>query len=339
MNLLISCIGKRGGFIAELFRRHLGPSDRILGTANTQWTPGFRACDKAFVLPSVEDTDYVPALLQLCERERVDAILCMEDFDLEKLARVRAEFLDRGVIPLMPPVEVVEMAADKLKTADVLSAAGVATPRTAKSPDEAAAFRYPMYVKPRRGSGSRQVFRARSPAELAVFFDYAPDMIIQEEVVGAELNLQLCADFEGHLVGLCALRKCSMRHGETDQAETFWDPEVLRFARSLGEIVGGFGAMDIDVIQRGEHLFVLEINPRFGGGYPAAHLAGVDFPKLLLELLREGAVRRPMLSYAPGVVMLKDSRVLGGPAERFFADELHVASPRAATTSGAPEDA
>jgi carbamoyl-phosphate synthase large subunit len=28
---------------------------------------------------------------------------------------------------------------------------------------------------------------------------------------------------------------------------------------------------------------VIEINPRFGGGYPLSHAAGADFPRWLLE--------------------------------------------------------
>jgi carbamoyl-phosphate synthase large subunit len=42
MNILFSCIGRRG-YIAEYFRAYLEPNDRIIGTANSEWTSGFRA--------------------------------------------------------------------------------------------------------------------------------------------------------------------------------------------------------------------------------------------------------------------------------------------------------
>lgn len=327
MNLLLSCIGKRGGYLARMFRPHLGNGDRILGTANTRWTPGFRACDAAFVMPDVTDDDYVPAVLELCERERVDALLCVEDFDLERLAPVREELERRGVVPLFPPADVVELALDKYRMFEFLTAKGVPTPRTALRPEDAADFGYPVYVKPRRGSGSQQLFRARNDAELEVFFAYAPDMIVQEEAPGQEINIQLCADFDGSPVGVCLLRKRTMRHGETDQAETFMDDATLSFGLHLGGLLGGIGPMDIDVMQQGDELVVLEANTRFGGGYPAAHLAGADFPGLLLELLRDGAVSEPQRSFTPGVVMMKDVRILGGEAEAFFRDELRATGP------------
>jgi carbamoyl-phosphate synthase large subunit len=324
VNLLLSCVGKRGGYIADFFRPHLAAGDRIVGTANTPWTPGFRACDAAFVLPDVHDDDYVPAVLDLCERERVDALFCIEDFDLERLLPVRAELEARGVLPVFPPAEVAELALDKYRMCEFLTSKGIATPRTVLRPEEASGFGYPMYVKPRRGSGSQQVFRARDAAELAVFFDYSPDMIVQEEAVGPEINIQLCADFDGTPVGICVLRKRAMRHGETDQAETFRDPAVIEFGLHLGELLGGTGPMDIDVIRQGDELVVLEANTRFGGGYPVSHLAGADFPKLLLDMIRDGGVTEPNFSFADGVVMMKDVRILGGPAEEFFRDALHV---------------
>ncbi len=324
MNLLISCVGKRGGYIAEFFRPHLGPGDRIIGTASTPWTPGFRACDASYLVPPAGEADYVPAVLELCERERIGAVICVEDFDLEALVPARERFIARGIVPLIPPASVADTALDKYKTFEFFRERGVATPRTALHPAGAADFQYPMYVKPRRGAGSAHVFRARSEEELAVFFRYEPDMIIQEEVVGEELNIQLCLDFGGRPIGICALRKRGMRHGETDQAETFYDRDVLSFGLQLGEMLGGVGPMDIDVIQREEELVVLEVNPRFGGGYPVSHLAGADFPRLLLDLVREGRVDRPSLSFSSGVVMMKDVRILGGEGSRFFREHLRV---------------
>jgi carbamoyl-phosphate synthase large subunit len=324
MNILISCVGTRGGYVADFFRPHLEATDRIIGTANTPWTPGFQSCDAAFVLPGVDDDDYVPAVLQLCERERIDAVVCVEDYDVCRLARARAEFLDRGIIPLFPSAEITELASDKYRMFKFLTDHGIATPRTAVSLAEASGFRYPMYVKPRRGHGSRHLFLARNERELAVFFDYAPDMIIQEAAPGQEINIQLCTDLDGRPIGICVLRKQHMRHGETSQAETFRDPAVIDFGLHLGEVLRATGPMDVDVMQQGDSLVVLEANTRFGGGYPVSHLAGADFPKLLLELVKYGKAVEPNFAFAAGVVMMKGLKIMGGDAARFFWDELRI---------------
>lgn len=322
MNLLFSCIGKRG-YIADFFRQSLGPADRIIGTGNTRWTPGFQACDAAFLIPDIHDDNYVSAVLDLCERQQIDALLSFNDQDVYRLAKFRAEFQSRGVVPLLPSAHVAEIAHDKYRTFLFLSAKGIPTPRTALTLDDAAGFQYPLYVKPRCGSGSHETFVVGNERELAFFFSYRPDMIIQEAAAGEELDIELCGDLEGRTVGLCTWKKYASRLGETERAETFRDQAVTDFALRLGEVFLATGPMDIDVIRHGQSLMVLEANTRFGGGYPVSHLAGADFPRLLIDLVRHGRAQ-PMFSFAPGVVMMKRLEPIGGCADAFFRDQLRV---------------
>lgn len=322
MNLLFSCIGRRG-YIADFFRRSLDTADRIIGTGNCRWTPGFQACDAAFLMPDIHEDDYVPAVLELCERQHVDALLSFNDQDVHRLAGFRAELRSRGVIPLLPSAEVAETTYDKYRTFCFLSARGIPTPRTALTLDDAAAFQYPLYVKPRCGSGSHETFIARNERELTFFFSYRPDMIIQEAVVGEELDIELCGDLDGRPVGLCTWKKYASRLGETEMAETFQEEIVTDFALQLGEMLLATGPMDIDVIRDGASLMVLEANTRFGGGYPVSHLAGADFPKLLIDLVRHGHAQ-PNFLFTPGVVMMKRLEPIGGGADVFFRDQLRV---------------
>lgn len=322
MNLLFSCIGKRG-YIADFFRRSLDPADRIIGTGNSRWTPGFQACDAAFLMPDIHDDDYVPAVLELCERQQIDALLSFNDQDVYRLARFRAELRRRGVVPLLPSAEVAEITYDKYRTFCFLSSQGIPTPRTALMLDDGMNFHYPLYVKPRCGSGSHETFIARNESELAFFFNYRPDMIIQEAVVGEELDIELCGDLDGRPVGLCTWKKYASRLGETEMAETFQEEAVTDFALQLGEVLLATGPIDIDVIRDGESLMVIEANTRFGGGYPASHLAGADFPRLLIDLVRHGNTQ-PNFLFTPGVVMMKRLEPIGGGADAFFRDQLRV---------------
>src|SRR5207344_2954248 len=57
MNLVFSCIGKRG-YIADYFRPHLRPGEKIIGTSHTVWTPGFQSCDLGLVLPPIASDEY-----------------------------------------------------------------------------------------------------------------------------------------------------------------------------------------------------------------------------------------------------------------------------------------
>jgi carbamoyl-phosphate synthase large subunit len=315
MNLLFSCIGRRG-YIADWFREHLEPGDRVLGTSNTRWTPGLRACDRAFLMPDLASDDYLRALLDLCRKEGIDAVLSFFDLDVDFIARHREQFLARGVVPVVPDARVSRIALDKLETARFLGEHGFRAPATftelgaAQDALREEALHYPVFVKPRRGFASQQLFVARNDAELSTFFAYAPDMMVQESLAGREHSLDVLNDLEGNVVSVIVKRKVLMRAGETDQAETLHHPAALELGARLGRSLGHVGPLDVDLFIDGPELTVLELNPRFGGAYPVSHLAGADFPRKILDMLRGRRVPSDLGSYAAGVEMMKDYRIL-----------------------------
>ena len=78
-----------------------------------------------------------------------------------------------------------------------------------------------------------------------------------------------------------------MRAGETDIAETIvGDARFDALAKAISAALPCPGNMDVDVFDDGGALRVLEMNARFGGGYPFSHMAGVDLPRALVAWLR-----------------------------------------------------
>jgi len=324
MNLLFSCIGRRG-YIAEWFRENLSPGDRIVGTGDSRWVPGFHACDLSVLMPDVTSDAYIHTLLDLCRKERIDALLSFYDADVDVISRHRKRFEQLGVVPLVPDARACQISLDKLATDGFLREQRLRSPETFADLESARAslrsgrLRYPLVVKPRFGFASRNLFLARDDQELRTFFAYAPDMIIQECLQGQEHNLDVLSDLEGRVISVVVKRKILMRAGETDQAETVHHEGALEVGIRLAESLRMVGALDVDLFVDGEDVVVLELNPRFGGAYPASHLAGADFPRKILDMLRGRPIESDLGRYAAGVCMMKDYRIL--PAHRGeFAD-------------------
>jgi carbamoyl-phosphate synthase large subunit len=324
MNLLFSCIGKRG-YIADYFRSRLEPGDRILGTGNTPWTPGFAACDAAFLLPDIDSEGYVEAVLDLCRDQEVGGLLSFNDADVYKLAQSAGLFSELGVTLFIPRAESADIAFDKFRTYEFLRDQDIPTPRTVLDPAQAEELGFPVVVKPRRGSGSRNTFIARSGGQLEVFATTEEDMIFQEYVKGEEFDIELCGDLQGETVGFSAWNKYQSRMGETERAETFREEVVFDLGMRLGRLMKVPGPMDIDLIRRDGVIHVLEFNPRFGGGYPVSHLAGADFPGLLMEILRTGSAR-PRFDYKAGVMMMKRLEPFGGTEDDVRRQMLKVSA-------------
>ena len=81
-------------------------------------------------------------------------------------------------------------------------------------------------------------------------------------------------------------RRIEVRDGEVSKARTVRSEPLETLARRASEALpGGWGALNLQVFwdAEREEANVIEINPRFGGGFPLSAHAGADMPRWLLE--------------------------------------------------------
>lgn len=328
MSVLLSCVGRRG-YIADFFRPHLSKAEVIVGTANTPWNVGFRSCDVNYIVPSIGDPDYIPSLLNICEKHSVRLILSFLDGDIGALAATRSQFLERGTIPLITSDTVNAVCLDKWNTFCFLREHGFTCPVTYKDLDsvrqglDSGAISFPLIVKPRRGSASINVFTARNTAELEVFFNYAEEMIVQPKLSATEYGVDVCSHLTtGEVLAVVVKRKVTMRSGETDQAMIVDNPKIEEMVRRLAGILKVPGPLDIDILEVDGIPHILEMNPRFGGGYPLSHLAGANFPAIIMAMIRNQPIPDVLNKHQRNFVAMKDYAVYGGPEEEVFG-QLH----------------
>jgi carbamoyl-phosphate synthase large subunit len=318
MNLLFSCVGRRS-YIIDYFRGSLTLSDNIIGTSNTKWVPALRYCNKKFYMPDIVAENYVDAMLQLCNREKVDALLSFLDQDVDILAQHFDEFKSIGVIPILPKPEASTICYDKFKTYQFLKGHGFHTPRTfidlvrVKKALSHRELSFPLIVKPRFGYGSRNVFNSAALNEMETCFNLGKDMMIQEMVQGEELDMDICNDIYGkEVLAVVPWKKLASRAGETELSITLDDPDLIDVGVELGKAIGQAGPMDVDVFKVGDIYQIIDLNPRFGGGYPVTQLAGGDFPGMLVRMLRGEHLSPRIGDYKVGVIMMKEYKISCG---------------------------
>lgn len=301
MNVLLTCAGRRGYEIGA-FRHAIDGQGRILACDADPNAPALQMADGSFVVPRIDAADYVDRLLELCARGEVGLLIPAFEPELPILAARRSEFEAMGTDVLVSTPEVIATCYDKVASAAFLADCGVRSPRTYLSLQDAATalgageIAFPLMVKPRFGVSSIGIQLVDDDQELAFFFrqcrkqvgatflaassaaDPETSVLIQEALVGDEYGLDIVNDLEGRYVCTFVKRKLRMRAGQTDRATTVDDP---RF-QALGELIGGRlghrGVLDLDAFVDREGVCVIDLNPRFGGGYPFSHLAGADLP-------------------------------------------------------------
>lgn len=322
MNILFCTVGRRG-YIVDYFRKHLSADSKLIGTSdrndrNTEFTSGFFHCDKSYIVSSIkEERKYIDELLHICKTEKIDMLLSFYDYDTYILSKYLKEFEIIGVKPVISSHQINIICFDKVETFKFLKREGFETPWTMTSEEvtQTEIPSYPVIVKPRFGFGSNAISLAHDRNEVDFFLKYYDneDMIIQEFIEGTEYSFDILNDFNAETVTTVVKQKMKMRSGETDQGYAVRDSELAEVGMKLGKKLGHIGPLDVDFFIKEGKPYILELNPRFGGGYPITYLAGMDFPKILIDMLNGDLTSsdyEKYHDYQEGIVMIKDMSIL-----------------------------
>ena len=258
---------------------------RVVGTDMSSLAAGRHLCDAFHLTPGGGDLGFADALLDVCAREDVDAVLPQSSSELLALADARERF-DAAVLVASP--EAVRRSNDKAETYALLDAIGAPGPawRRVHGRDEVGAaardLGYPgkdVTVKPLESSGSRgfRVLSASADALEELLTNrpgVAPAMQLEDllallpEKGGPELLvMELARGQERTIDGIARDGRIVLGHPKTREAmraglamyfETLDDPWLMEVAE---QIVGELALDHFFNIQLvGDK--VIEINPR-----------------------------------------------------------------------------
>jgi carbamoyl-phosphate synthase large subunit len=311
-NILLSSAGRRVALL-ELLRRTLSDltlPGRVLAADLSRLSSAFQRADQGFLVPPCTHLDFVPALLRLCEAEQVRLIIPTIDTELAVYAAHRAEFERIGTTVAVSSPQTIALCADKVLTHRWLTEHQLPTVRQA-TPDEVladpAAWPFPLLCKPRAGSLSKGVTVVRDAQELR-WATATGDFIVQSLAPGVEFTIDFLADRQGRLVCAVPRRRLEVRGGEISKGVTVRAAALQDLtARVCHALPGPYGTLNVQVFwdEATGALNVIELNARFGGGYPLSHQAGAHFPRWLIEeLLGLPSTARPD-AWQDGLVMLR----------------------------------
>lgn len=339
LNVLFTCAGRRN-YLVNYFRQALAGRGMVLAADAAADAPALQEADGAFLLPPLSHPDYLERLLALCREHRVRLLFSLNDLELPLIARHRERFLAVGTMPIVSSAEVIDRCFDKWATCRYLAAIGVRVPRTYITLSEAqeavrrGELSFPVVIKPRWGTASIGIELPESAQELELAYqlskvrlsrtllaqvssaDEERSLLIQERLDGQEFGLDIVNDLEGRHVQTFVKRKLSMRAGETERALTEHHPALEELGRRIGKSLGHIGNLDCDVFVTGDDCCVLELNPRFGGGYPFSHAAGVNLPAALIAWVLGEPIDPRWLDLKQGVTSAKCDRLVGIEAGR-----------------------
>lgn len=164
---------------------------------------------------------------------------------------------------------------------------------------------FPVFVKPRTGSGSVGARKINFMEELITAISEDNSLIIQEFMDGVDLDADVYVDTENRkVVSAFSKKKLSTTIGGANKTISFKDKTLFEFIKKISDVLELYGPNDMDFFYKDGKYFLSEINPRFGGAYLHAYGAGVDFIKLI-QNNAEGKANEPVFGdYEDDVVMM-----------------------------------
>lgn len=328
MNVLLTSVGRRA-YMVKYFKDALGEGGEVHVCNSDDKTVAFHYADKSVISPLIYDDDYIPFLLDYCKQNKIDILISLFDIDLLVLAKNKEKFAEVGTRVIVSDESVISICNDKWKTYNFLKENGFNVPKTYLRLEDTilaldrGEIKYPIIVKPRFGCGSIAMSVAEDEMALLYYFrrntrtinksylkyeSAAEDekIIYQEFLDGQEYGADIINDLNGELQNVIVKKKLAMRAGETDIAELVDDPAISAEAERLGRLTRHIGNMDCDIFLVDGKPYVLELNARFGGGYPFSHMGGCDLPGAIVAWCQGDAVDKKSLNAVTGMIGYKE---------------------------------
>lgn len=253
---------------------------------------GLYRADDAVVMPGLETGVNDEWRRLLLDRE-VDAIIPGSDHDLVPLATVRDRWAKDGVCTaLVSDLEVVTACRDKAITCQLLERKGIPVPLSAWDLDLKSAVNwarsqgYPIVLKPRDGSASRDVNVIQSEEELRFFYPRTSNPILQEYLSRSgevsEYTCSVFADGDGKIVGTFMARR-ELSGGSTYRAEIGHWPEINELLTAIGTALRPRGMINVQLRMTERGPVPFEVNPRCSGTTGIRAYFGYNEPEMLLR--------------------------------------------------------
>lgn len=310
MNYLMLSVGRRGELIKD-FRASIENGSKVIATDLSPYAPALYLADKHYLVPRIDSPEYIETVLEICRKEKIHAVTTLIDPEIMILAKNRDKFEAIGVEVLTPYERTAELCFDKYEMFKFLNSHNIPTVQTWRTIKEFKKaynenkIKFPVFVKPRTGSGSVGARKINSYDILAEAMNEDPELIIQEYMDCVDLDADVYIDTISHkAVSAFSKKKIETRIGGASKTISFKDPLLFEFISKIVDTMKFNGPVDMDFFYKDGKYYLSEINPRFGGAYLHAYGAGVDFIKLIENNLKGNVNKAIFGDYEEGIVMM-----------------------------------
>jgi carbamoyl-phosphate synthase large subunit len=279
-NIMITCAGRRVELVQSFFDalKKLKIDSLVLCTdSKPEFSAACQIADKAFKTNKIDHQDYVSELLNICKKNNVKVVIPTIDTELSKLTRNRELFLKHGIEIIISEKKLIDICNDKRKSSKFFVELGFNVPKIFGKQN----IEYPCFSKPYDGSNSNNAKKIVSENEISEEMQEDQKLIYMEYITKefCEYTIDGYYDKESLLKCLVPRKRIEVRGGEVSKGVTVKNFAYEKIFQRVRKLEGARGCLTFQffVNENNQEILGLEINPRFGGGYPLTVAAGANF--------------------------------------------------------------
>jgi carbamoyl-phosphate synthase large subunit len=287
-NILVTSAGRRVSLV-KAFKN----SSKLLKTKskvfitdlNPKTSPASYFADGSFKIGEFKDPAYIDDLLKICLINDISIIIPTIDTELMLLANAKALFKSHGIIIIISSTRIIETLEDKISTNIFFNTLDIKTPIIFNHDN----LKFPVFLKPLNGSNSKGIYKAETISEIKPSDLVSKNMMILEYIDITKYDeYTIDIYYDKNSILKCAVPRIRLKvvGGESNQGITKKN-KVLDFVLDKFKLLeGAIGCITLQVFSNKVSPFDIigiEINPRFGGGYPFSLNAGANFPEFIIR--------------------------------------------------------
>lgn len=241
------------------------------------------------------DPAVVDDIRRVCREHGITIVVPFVDGAVDVASRAAGDGI---FVPAGEPGDA-ETMFDKVRAASIFEKHGIPTPPTWRG----GAVDRPLIAKPRHGSASKGILRIDCDADIPAHPD---EYIIQSRFDRREeISIDCYTGRDGRPLAIVPRRRIEVAGGEVVRSVTVDSPEAVELARTALAALALRGAVTVQLIRdtAGGDLYVMEINPRLGGGAVCAVHAGADIPGMILD--EAAGIAPSAAAYRPGTLIAR----------------------------------
>lgn len=314
-NILLTSAGRRVSLL-RAFQKELkaiGITSKVFATdLYPEFSAACQIADGFFKVPRVTEPDYIEALLDICLNNEIKIIIPTIDTELKVLSLNKEKFKKNNITVIVSDPPLIKKSRDKRLTIELFTELGIHSPKLIDKYNPV----FPVFIKPYDGSCSKDIFVVKDETMLMKSHLINDKLIFMEYLEPEdhqEYTIDLYYGKDSELKCSVPRKRIEVRSGEINKGITCKNFLVSFIKEKLNKLNGAMGCITLQVFVNltNKEVFGIEINPRFGGGFPLSYAAGANYPEWIIREYLMGESIQYYEGWEDSLLMLRyDDEVL-----------------------------